>query len=111
MIDVNLKGPIFGRILIKDYFKKIGGGQIINISSIASYLPWDLFQFIRQRKRVYVDSRTYVKSFEHAKIRANAILPGFINTPINDPLPKPLLDMMVKTTGIESWNPNRSFLL
>ena len=41
VIDINLKGPIFASILIKDYFKKIGGGQIINTSSIASFSLWN----------------------------------------------------------------------
>lgn len=81
-IDTNLKGVIYCAHVAIPYLLATGFGKIINTSSVASVTPNDGFS-------VYGATKAGINNFTEAlamelkgKITVNAILPGFVDTPM-----------------------------
>ena len=97
MIDVNLKSVYLSdRYAIKQFKKQGTGGVIVNSGSIHSYVA-------REGLAAYSASKGGVKlltqqiAAESGKdgIRAVAIAPGYIKTPLIDTLSKDVIDNLV----------------
>lgn len=86
-IDINLMGPFYGTKHIIPHFFENGGGVIINTASISAYPKFTT-------EAAYCSSKAAVKrltentAYDYAEnnIRANAIAPGMIETPIYEGL-------------------------
>jgi len=85
MIDVNIKGAMYALLAGLDILLQQGGGQLVGVSSIASYrgLP---------QSSVYSATKAALSSFleslrvEYANknIRVTTICPGYIKTPMTE---------------------------
>ncbi len=82
IFNTNLKGMYFICKYVLPIMEKQGSGSIINISSIASICATPLVAY--KISKSGVNSLTHQLAMKYAKkgIRINAIMPGFLNTPI-----------------------------
>ncbi len=82
ILDTNLKGMAFTCKYAIPVMRRQGGGAIINISSIAAVISHPLV--IYKLSKAGVNALTQQLAITGAKygIRANAIMPGLVNTPI-----------------------------
>lgn len=101
VIDVNLKGVFNLTRLIGPHMMTIGGGSIINISSIVGeYGNIGQANYSATKAGVIGLSKTWAKEFARkgAAVRVNAIAPGYVLTDILKTVPQDLLDKFAKQT-------------
>jgi NAD(P)-dependent dehydrogenase (short-subunit alcohol dehydrogenase family) len=83
MIAVNLRGVFNGIKRGGAAMVTSGGGAIVNVASLAALGGMPLFGAYRAAKAGVVQlTRTAALELRDAKVRVNAILPGFIRTPL-----------------------------
>ncbi len=81
---VNLRGPLFlaqaaGRAMLAQ-----GGGKIINIASLSSFIGLSkLISYASSKGALLQMTRVMSSEWAHANIQVNAIAPGFIVTDLN----------------------------
>lgn len=82
----------------------IGGGSIVNIASIVGKTG-NMGQANYASSKSGVESMTRVASKEFGKfnIRVNAILPGFIKSPMTDKIPEQLREMWAKNSALKRF--------
>jgi NAD(P)-dependent dehydrogenase (short-subunit alcohol dehydrogenase family) len=82
IMRVNLKGMFLSSKSVLPVMRKQRGGSIINISSIAAVCSTGIVAY--KTSKAGVNALTQQIALENAKynIRANAIMPGLINTPM-----------------------------
>jgi len=82
IFNANLKGMFFTCKYILPKMEKQGKGSIINISSIAAVCATPLVAY--KISKSGVNSLTHQLAMKYAKkgIRINAIMPGYLNTPM-----------------------------
>jgi NAD(P)-dependent dehydrogenase (short-subunit alcohol dehydrogenase family) len=80
--DVNVKSAFFACKHAVPVMRKQGSGAIVNVSSIASICSVGLFAY--KTSKAALNAFTHALAMANAKhgIRANAILPGLMNTPM-----------------------------
>jgi NAD(P)-dependent dehydrogenase (short-subunit alcohol dehydrogenase family) len=80
--NVNAKSVYLTCKFVIPYMEKQGGGSIVNISSIASVCASPMLAY--KTSKSAVNSLTHSIAFTYAPkgIRANCIMPGFMNTPM-----------------------------
>lgn len=80
--NVNVKSVFLTCKYVIPYMEKQGSGSIVNISSIASVCSSPMLAY--KTSKSAVNSLTHALAFMYAPkgIRANAIMPGFMNTPM-----------------------------
>ena len=83
IIDTNLKSMFLMCKYAIPYMEKQGGGAIINISSLASVrYAYPFVAYAASKGGVDAFTREIALEYASKGIRANAILPGYMNTPI-----------------------------
>lgn len=91
IMDVNLKGVVLACQIFGKYMVEKGeGGSIINISSVSSDPPLSrVFTYSASKAAVNNVTKFLAREFAPAKVRVNAIIPGFFpaeqNRKILDP--------------------------
>ncbi len=101
VIDVNLKGVFNLTRLVGPKMMEQGQGSIINISSIVGeYGNIGQANYSATKAGVIGLTKTWAKEFARkgAKVRVNAIAPGYIMTDILKTVPQDLLDKFAKQT-------------
>ncbi|XP_071499198.1 estradiol 17-beta-dehydrogenase 8-like [Diadema antillarum] len=99
VINVNLKGTFLmsqavSQAMVKS---KVSEGSIINISSIVAKVGnMGQTNYSASKAGVIGMTKTMAKELSRFNIRCNAILPGFIETPMTDKIPEKVLQMMVQ---------------
>lgn len=115
VVNVNLKGTFlvtkaFAQAIV-DHDKeelagdrRLLGGSIINLASISGKLG-NMGQANYSASKSGVESFTRVASKEFGQfgIRVNAVLPGFINTPMTDILPDKIKAMATKMSALKRF--------
>lgn len=101
VIDINLKG-VFNMVrFIAPIMMDQGSGSIINMSSVVG-CDGNIGQtnYAASKGGVISMTKTWAKEFTRkgAKIRVNAVAPGFIRTPMTEKVPQKVLDIMKKNT-------------
>jgi NAD(P)-dependent dehydrogenase (short-subunit alcohol dehydrogenase family) len=84
ILNVNLKSMFLTCKYVLPYMEKQESGAIINISSLASIrmAPYPMVAYSASKAGVNAFTRSLAMQYAHQGIRANAILPGLINTPM-----------------------------
>ena len=101
VIDVNLKGVFNLTRLIGPHMMEKGQGSIINISSIVGeYGNIGQTNYAATKAGVIGLSKTWAKEFARkgAKVRVNAIAPGYVMTDILKTVPEELLQKFASMT-------------
>ena len=84
MIEVNLSGPFHCSQAVVPNMAKLGGGSIINLCSIASYIGRpNRCGYVAAKTGLMGLTRTMALDLSVKKIRVNAISPGMIASPFN----------------------------
>lgn len=102
VIDVNLKGTFF---TTQQFCKRIIGsnkpGSIVNISSVSAKIG-NIGQanYVASKAAVEGFSRTVAREMGRYNIRCNAIIPGFIQTPMIETVPDKVMGHMMKQTPL-----------
>jgi len=79
---VNVKGHAFCSKFAIPHMRKVGGGSIINIASISSFIAQPLFVPYNTSKGALMQlTRCMALDLGNDKIRVNAVCPGTIETP------------------------------
>lgn len=101
VIDVNLKGLFNITQQVAPIMMSNGSGSIINMSSVVGvYGNIGQTNYVATKAGVIGLTKAWAKEFARkgAKVRTNAIAPGFIKTPMTKDLPEKVIDgMLVKT--------------
>jgi len=84
VVAVNLKSQFLTCKYVLPYMEKQGGGAIINISSIAGirYLGIPYISYSATKAAILQLTQSVALEYAEKNIRANAILPGLMNTPM-----------------------------
>ncbi|KAJ6643241.1 (3R)-3-hydroxyacyl-CoA dehydrogenase [Pseudolycoriella hygida] len=106
VINVNLKGTFlvmqnFAQAMVAH---NIGGGSIVNIASIVGKTG-NMGQVNYASSKSGVESMTRVASKEFGKfnIRVNAILPGFIKSPMTDKVPDKVKEIYLQSCALKRF--------
>ncbi len=97
VLDVNLKAPHRMIAAAGPYLMEQGTGSIINLSSVVGlYGNIGQANYAATKAGVIALCKTWTKELSRkgAKIRANAIAPGFIKTPMVDTIPEKVIQEM-----------------
>jgi len=79
---INLRGTVMACKQVVPIMRKQNGGVIINISSIASWIEYPLVVYkITKAAMIAFTQQLALQNASHG-IRANAIMPGLMNTPM-----------------------------
>lgn len=101
VIAVNLTGVFNMARAVGPKMMEQGSGSIVNMASIVA-LTGNVGQsnYAATKGGVVSLTRTWAKEFARkgAKVRVNAIAPGFIRTPMTEKVPEKILDAMVSKT-------------
>lgn len=101
VIDVNLKGVFNLTRYIGPFMEEIGGGSIINISSVVGeFGNIGQANYAASKAGVIGLAKTWAKEFARkgVPVRVNAIAPGYIMTDILKTVPQDLLDKFASLT-------------
>jgi 3-oxoacyl-[acyl-carrier protein] reductase len=104
VIDVNLKGVFNLTRHIGPQMENIGGGSIINISSVVGeYGNIGQANYSATKAGVLGLTKTWAKEFARkgVPVRVNAIAPGYIMTDILKTVPQDLLDKFAAMTMLK----------
>lgn len=88
VIAVNLTGPFIGCHTCIPYMKKTGGGNIVNIASIAGLVGGNGAAYSSSKGGLMLLTKDIAVTFAKDNIRANAICPGGVLTPMTEDLIK-----------------------
>ena len=94
VIDINLKGVFNLTRYVGPYMEEIGGGSIINISSVVGeYGNIGQANYAASKAGVIGLTKTWAKEFARkgVPVRCNAIAPGYIMTDMMKTVPEELL--------------------
>lgn len=104
VIDVNLKGVFNIVRYVGPYMEKQGWGSIVNISSIVGE-QGNIGQanYAATKGAVISMTKTWAKEFSRkgAKVRVNAVAPGYIMTRMMETVPQELLDRFAGQTMLK----------
>ncbi|GAB3522387.1 beta-ketoacyl-ACP reductase [Photobacterium alginatilyticum] len=102
--DVNLKGVFNMTQAVAPVMMEVGAGSIISMSSVVG-TDGNVGQsnYAATKGGVIAMTKGWSKEFARkgAKVRANCIAPGFIETPMTVDLPEKILDYMKKKTPLQ----------
>jgi NAD(P)-dependent dehydrogenase (short-subunit alcohol dehydrogenase family) len=84
VINTNLKSMFLTCKYVLPYMERQGSGAIVNISSLAAirFAPYPMVAYSSSKAGVNAFTRSIAMQYAHQGIRANAIMPGLINTPM-----------------------------
>ena len=110
MIDVNLKGVLYGIAAVLPYMKQQKAGHIINVSSVAGHK-------VRPGSAVYAATKTAVlviseglrQEVKPYNIRTTVISPGAIATELPDSITEPDIAENIRKFVSEIALPAESF--
>lgn len=103
VIDVNLKGLFNMTQSIAPIMMENGSGAIVNMSSVVGvYGNIGQTNYVATKAGVIGMTKTWAKELARkgAKIRVNAVAPGFIKTPMTENLPEKVINGMISKTPL-----------
>ena len=101
VLGVNLKGVFHCTRAVAPVMIKVGGGVILNASSVVGlYGNFGQTNYVASKAGVVGMTRTWARELGRYNIRVNAVAPGFVATEILKAMPKKVLDNMVEHTPL-----------
>ena len=95
VIDVNLKGTYNCARAVVDIMAEQGSGVILNASSVVGlYGNFGQTNYAASKFGVIGMAKTWARELGRKGIRANAVCPGFVETPIIGTVPEKVLETL-----------------
>ncbi len=95
VIDVNLKGSYNCARAVVDIMVEQGSGVILNASSVVGlYGNFGQTNYAASKFGVIGMAKTWARELGRKGVRANAVCPGFVETPIIGTVPEKVLEAM-----------------
>jgi dehydrogenase/reductase SDR family member 4 len=85
IMNVNLKGQFLLSQIVARKMREQGGGNIINITSLAGLVPWSKIYSVAKAGMTMV-TEIMARDLGRYHIRVNAIAPGLVKTKFAEPL-------------------------
>ena len=82
VMNVNLKGVFLGTKLVVPEMRRIGGGSIVNMSSVSGILALGFPSYNASKGAIRVFTKNIAVEYAKDNIRVNSIHPGVIDTPM-----------------------------
>src|ERR1041385_1294545 len=83
VLGVNLKGAWNAARVVIPYLREQGGGTIVNVSSVKALASQqNVFAYTVSKHALLGLTRSIAMDFAHDNIRANAVCPGTVDTPM-----------------------------
>jgi NAD(P)-dependent dehydrogenase (short-subunit alcohol dehydrogenase family) len=84
VVDTNLKSMFLTCKHVLPHMERAGRGAIINVSSMAAvrFAPYPMLAYSASKAGVNALTRSIAMQYANRSIRANAIMPGLIETPM-----------------------------
>jgi len=102
VINVNLKGTFNVTQAAIPFMKEAGSGSITTTSSIVGQFGnVGQTNYAATKAGVIGMTLSWAKEFARFKIRANAVAPGFISTPMTKNMPEKIIDFMIEKTPLK----------
>ena len=102
VINVNLKGTFNVTQAAIPYLKEAGSGSITTTSSIVGQFGnVGQTNYAATKAGVIGMTLSWAKELARFKIRANAVAPGFISTPMTQVMPEKIIEYMVEKTPLK----------
>jgi NAD(P)-dependent dehydrogenase (short-subunit alcohol dehydrogenase family) len=86
VMDTNLKSVLFLCKYAVPEMKKVGGGAIVNNASMAAFYGHRLYAYAASKAGVTALTRSMAVGLARDNIRVNCVSPGFIDTPMVQPI-------------------------
>jgi NAD(P)-dependent dehydrogenase (short-subunit alcohol dehydrogenase family) len=86
IMDTNLKSILFMCKFAVPEMKKIGGGAIVNNASMAAFYGHRIYAYATSKAGVTALTRSLAVGLAKDNIRVNCVAPGFIATPMVQPI-------------------------
>jgi len=101
VMAVNLKGPFILTRAVAPIMMENGSGSIVSIASVVG-IDGNIGQsnYAATKAGIIALTKTWAKEFARkgAKVRANAVAPGYINTPMVRSVPEKVIETIVGKT-------------
>jgi NAD(P)-dependent dehydrogenase (short-subunit alcohol dehydrogenase family) len=94
VFDINLKGLFYMYRFVLPVMEKQESGVLVNISSIAAICPTPMLAYRSSKAGMNAMTQSIAIHYAQKGIRANAIMPGFVDTPM-------AIEGLSKALGIE----------
>jgi len=104
VINVNLKGVFNMTQAVVPYMLEAGKGSIVSTSSVVGiYGNIGQTNYAATKAGIIGMTKTWAKEFARkgAKIRVNAVAPGFIRTPMTEKVPEKILTEMAEKAALK----------
>jgi len=101
VIDVNLTGVFFCLQGAAKIMRSVGGGSIVNISSVARYGNVGQANYSSTKAAVVGLTRTAAKELARKNIRVNCVAPGPINTEMLQAVPEKVLEKLIQPIPLQ----------
>jgi len=86
VMDTNLKSTLFMCKYAVPAMKKAGGGAIVNNASMAAFYGHRIYAYATSKAGVVALTRSLAVGLAKYNIRVNCVAPGFIDTPMVQPI-------------------------
>jgi NAD(P)-dependent dehydrogenase (short-subunit alcohol dehydrogenase family) len=86
VMDTNLKSILFMCKCAVPEMRKVGGGAIVNNASMAAFYGHRLYAYATSKAGVTALTRSLAVGLARDNIRVNCVAPGFIATPMVQPI-------------------------
>ena len=86
VIAINLTGPFLGCKTVVPYMKKVGGGSIVNIASVAGFVGGNGTAYSASKGGLHMLTKDLAVALAGDKIRVNGVSPGGVLTPMTEPM-------------------------
>jgi len=86
VMDTNLKSVLFMCKYAVPQMKKAGGGSIVNNASMAAFYGHRIYAYATSKAGVTALTRSLAVGLAKYNIRVNCVAPGFIDTPMVQPI-------------------------
>ena len=101
VISVNLKGVFVCTRAVVPHMIRIGGGVILNASSVVGlYGNFGQTNYAATKAGVIAFAQTWSRELAKYKIRVNAVAPGFIATEMVQKMPPKVIESMLAHTPL-----------
>jgi 3-oxoacyl-[acyl-carrier protein] reductase len=102
MLETNLFGCFYCTRAALRHMAERGSGAIVNIGSRCGQEGCEMLpHYSASKGAIHALTRAVARDVAEQGVRVNAVAPGFVDTPINDFLPREAIDVAVNATPIE----------